>query len=206
LRLQQAWARDADRFLLQLGDDDGYGLTDDADCDIPAGEQGTAPQFQEIDLRDIRDEIITWARERGMDAGHAFPVLPFFRQRADRYSPPERDAVEPTLKALVVEGVFEQRSGQFHLTEKGMDIIYPDGMAGASDFVRNEILALLVKSGCRAGSALPTRPLATQASTYNPLQKRALAPVLTALVQDGTLTESNGNYVLTQDGYERIYA
>lgn len=67
--------------------------------------------------------VLSLAKELNLDTGDALPegVL---MSRSLNLNPKQRDALFPAIKALVSEGIFEEKEGSVFLTEKGRDALY----------------------------------------------------------------------------------
>ncbi|WP_168174101.1 hypothetical protein [Rhodanobacter sp. C06] len=45
----------------------------------------------------IKEDILSFMAESGADVGHSLAERPFYFQRAQRYTPPEQEAIAPAL-------------------------------------------------------------------------------------------------------------
>jgi hypothetical protein len=62
---------------------------------------------------------------RKADAGHVLNVRALLHQRAIHWNPKQKDALEPAANELVSAGILEEKNGNYFLTQKGVDQLYP---------------------------------------------------------------------------------
>jgi hypothetical protein len=151
----------------------------------------------------VKSDILSWFRENKADVGHALNERSFMTRYYLNYNPKEKAAYGEALKELDVEGIIEQKSG---LTEKGLDLIYPESPADAKEKVKSDILSWFRENKADVGHALNERSFMTRyVMNYNPKEKGVVPEALNDLATEGLLEIRNGIFVLTKRGVDTIY-
>jgi len=155
---------------------------------------------QEIEF--VKKQILNQFESQKADAGHALNTRGFNLNEVSRWNPKQQDALNDAIEQLVSEGLIENKNDTPFLTEKGVDYLYPD----IGNSVKNTILKYFASSNARAGHAFNTKSfMLAQVSNWNPKEKIGLEPAMSSLIEEGILEERDGNYFLTEKGYDSIY-
>lgn len=153
-------------------------------------------------LEFVKSEILGCLADGKADAGHILNVRALLHQRAVYWNPKQKEALEPAANDLVSAGILEEKNGNYFLTKKGVEELYP--AVGSS--VRNAVLSCFSESHARAGDVLNARALQHQhILKWNPKQLAALDLTLQQLETEGLIESKNGNFVLTQKGFDALY-
>ena len=93
-----------------------------------------------MDAREkVKSDILSWFRETKADVGHAFNERAFMTRYFMNYNPKEKAAYyDEALSELAGEGIIEQKSGRRLLTQKGLNLIYPESPAEAKEKVKSD--------------------------------------------------------------------
>ena len=151
----------------------------------------------------VKSDILSFFRQNKADEGHAFNERSFMARYYLNYNPNEKAAYGEALRELDVEGIIEQKSG---LTEKGLDLIYPESPAEAKEKVKSDILSWFRENKADVGHALNERSfLARYVMNYNPKEKGVVQETLNDLETEGLLEIRDGIFVLTKRGGDTIY-
>jgi hypothetical protein len=160
-----------------------------------------------MDAREkVKADIISWFREDKADVGHAFNERSFATRYVTNYNPKEKAAYEGALRDLTVEEIIEQKSGRLLLTQKGLDLIYPESPAEARGKVKADIISWFREANADIGDAFNERSFMTRyATNYNPKEKGVILGVLSELATEGLLEERGGKFFLTKRGIDTLY-
>jgi len=78
---------------------------------------------QATPLEEMKEYIVSLARELRLDVGHVLPEKVLFFKTMT-FNPKQRDALEPAINSLIEDGFFESRDGKVFLTSNGRDTLY----------------------------------------------------------------------------------
>lgn len=156
-------------------------------------------------IQQVREMIFTVFRSSNAGVGHAVNGKAVYIACAGK--PALIQALDPAVTELVSEGVLEPRAGTHFMTEKGLDVIYPESDAEASLWVQEDVLSFLRNAGITAGKVMNQRAFQlTHYVRYNPKQKRVLEDAVQALVNAGILEARDGSGVfVTAKGQDHLY-
>jgi predicted transcriptional regulator len=98
------------------------GIFDKREDDYFLTEQGRTLLYME-DADSSREWIISFAKKSRLDTGHSLPARPFALQ-VNKLNPVFKEAVYTELDSLAAEGFFDNREGDYFLTEQGRTFLY----------------------------------------------------------------------------------
>ena len=73
--------------------------------------------------QEIKNSILNWFRGNNCDVGHVISDKHLLHMSIN-WNPKKKKAIEGAIKELINEGLIEDHSNGFALTEKGVDHIY----------------------------------------------------------------------------------
>ena len=153
-------------------------------------------------LQFAREQILEHFRESRTKAGGTLFLPSFYQMRMQRWSPPQKDALEGAFQTLVSDGWVMMKGDTPILTHAGFEAIYPE----PGRWVHERIKNYLAKSNAREGHVVDSPAFVqVEVSRWNPRQEEQLQNALDDLVAEGVLAVSSGHYVLTTAGYQAIY-
>ena len=139
-------------------------------------------------------ELVRW---QNLNIGSFIELRPILTDM----TPIIRNNLETAFESLVQQGIFENINGNFRLTQPGFETIFGNQEHQMEETIRF-IYELVRRQNLNIGSFIELRPILTD---MTPIIRNNLETAFESLVQQGIFENINGNFRLTQLGFETIF-